>query len=615
MTTGKPQKNKGSKTISTISGRPDITAADVERFLLELADALNQSLDLDAVLNHTAELVRRVIPYEIFGILLLNDKTQLLRPRFTIGLPQEIQRLNLPLGYGITGQAALRRQAVCVGNVTLDPHYINAHPDVHSELALPLMARNKVIGVIDIQSKEADFFTLEHIRLLQLVASRIAVAIENARLYTRIYRQAKQLAVLNEISRELTSILNPDQLLQRIADLLKRLIDYQMFSILLLDSSEDVLKHRFSLRFNENIHLKHDIPIGRGLVGAAAKEKKAILVPDVSKDGRYIQVNPETRSELCIPLIYKDKVIGVMDIEHTRRNYFNEDHERTMTTLAAQVAIAIENARLVERTTREEHRLERDLAMAREIQRRMLPASCPVLEDAEIAASFRPAHAIGGDIYDFPSYSGGRTCIAVGDVSGKGAPAALFAAMVSGIIRSTAALELGPAEMLRAINVSLNERRIEAQFVSMIYAIWNQGTRTMQIANSGQPRPLHCRNGVVERVAATGVPLGLIEDITYDEILVQSEPGDVFVFFSDGIMDAVDKNGQQFGWNRIEEAVSKNHMHSAEKIVHAMDNAVRKFAHGVKPYDDETIVVFKIKNTIDASSQKRKKVRVVYKSS
>ena len=615
MATEKPPKNKAPKIISTLSGRPDITAADVERFLLELADALNQSLDLDAVLTHTAELVRKVIPYEIFGILLLNEKTQQLRPRFTIGLPPEIQRMNLPLGSGITGQAAQRREAVCVGDVTKDAHYINAHPEVHSELAVPLTIRNKVIGVIDIQSKEQDFFTQEHIRLLQLVAARIAVAIENARLYTRIYRQAKQLAVLNEISRELTSILNLDQLLQRIADLLKRLIDYQMFSILLLDPTEDVLKHRFSLRFNESIHLKHDIPMGRGLVGAAAHEKRAVLVPDVSKDERYIKLNPETRSELCIPLIYKDKVIGVMDIEHTRRNYFNEDHERTMTTLAAQVAIAIENARLVERTTREEQRLERDLAMAREIQRRMLPASCPVLKGAEIAASFHPAHAIGGDIYDFPAYSGGRTCIAVGDVSGKGAPAALFAAMVSGIIRSTAALEPGPAEMLSALNVSLNERRIEAQFVSMIYAIWDQESRTMQIANSGQPRPLHCRKGVVERVAATGVPLGLIEDITYDEILVQSEPGDVFVFFSDGIMDAVDKTGQQFGWSRIEDAVSKNHMHSAEKIVQAMDHAVRKFAHGVKPYDDETIVVFKIKESLEAAaSQKKKKASGALKS-
>ena len=179
--------------------------------------------------------------------------------------------------------------------------------------------------------------------------------------------------------------------------------------------------------------------------GPAATPKQPVLVSDVSKDPRYIMLNPETRSELAVPLIYKDKVIGVLDIENTRRNYFNDDHQRTITTLAAQIAVAIENAQLYERIAREERRLERDLAMAREVQQHLLPPSCPVLEGAELAAKFVPAHAIGGDIYEFIAYSGGRTAITVGDVSGKGAPAALFGALVSGILRSTAAMEPSPS--------------------------------------------------------------------------------------------------------------------------------------------------------------------------
>ena len=154
--------------------------------------------------------------------------------------------------------------------------------------------------------------------------------------------------LLNEIARELTSILNVDELLKRIAELLSRLIDYQMFSILLLDAAGEKLQHRFSLRFQENIQLKHDIPLGKGVVGYAAQHREAVLVPDVNKDSRYIRLNPETRSELAVPLIYKDKVIGVLDLEHTRRGFFTDDHKRTVTTLAAQVAIAIENARLYE---------------------------------------------------------------------------------------------------------------------------------------------------------------------------------------------------------------------------------------------------------------------------
>src|SRR5204863_402305 len=293
------------------------------------------------------------------------------------------------------------------------------------------------------------------------------------------------------IARELTSILNLDQLLKRIAELLSRLIDYQMFSILLLDASGEKLQHRFSLRFQENIQLKHDVPLGKGIVGHAAQHKHAVLVPDVSKDPRYVLSNPETRSELAVPLIYKDKVIGVLDLEHTRRGFFTDDHKRTVTTLAAQVAIAIENARLYEQIERREKRLERDLELARELQFRLLPQSLPKLPHLELAAKFAPARAIGGDLYDFVSYSLSRTALVIGDVSGKGAPAAIYAALVSGILRSHAPIEPGPAEMLRAVNFSLGERRIDGQFVSLIYAVWDDERQTLQVANSGLPRPLY----------------------------------------------------------------------------------------------------------------------------
>src|SRR5207248_4925460 len=180
--------------------------------------------------------------------------------------------------------------------------------------------------------------------------------------------------------------------------------DFQMFSVMLLDPSGEKLQHRFSVRFNESVQIKHDIPIGNGLVGYAARNREAVLVPDVTRDPRYIKLNPETRSELVIPLIYKGTVIGVLDLEHTRRGFFTEDHMRTMSTLAAQIAIAIENARLYERVAQEEKRLERDLSLARELQSNLLPPCCPVMPNAQLSARFRPARAIGGDLYDFVPY-------------------------------------------------------------------------------------------------------------------------------------------------------------------------------------------------------------------
>jgi phosphoserine phosphatase RsbU/P len=582
--------------------KPESTSG-IEPLLLEVADVVNTTLDLDTTLRRVAELVRKVIDYEIFGILLLNEKTQELYFRFSVGHQREVaERLRVKVGQGVTGTAAQRGEALLVGDVSADPRYISAVPNVRSELAVPLFVKNRVIGVLDIESPHPNHFTEEHKRLLMLIASRMAVGIENARLYTRVSRQARTLLLLNEIARELTSILNLDELLKRIGELLSRLIDYQMFSILLLDAAETTLQHRFSLRFQENIHLKRDVPLGQGIVGYAAQHKEAVLVRDVKKDARYIETNPETRSELAVPLIYKDKVIGVLDLEHTRRGFFSDDHQRTITTLAAQIAIAIENARLYEQIARQESRLERDLSMARELQFRLLPQSLPKLANLDIAAKFSPARAIGGDLYDFLEYSNSRTAIAIGDISGKGAPAAIYAALVSGILRSHAPLEPGPAEMLAAVNYSLAERRIDGQFVSLIYALWDDGSRTLQVSNSGLPRPVYCHKGKTQLIEATGLPLGLFDDAEYDEFTFQAESDDVFVFFSDGILDATNKAGDLFGRTRLEKIIAEGCANSAESIVKSVFKAAAEHAKGVETFDDQTVVAIKVKG----SASKRK---------
>jgi len=559
------------------------------------------SLDLDTTLRRVSEVVRKVIDYEIFAILLLNEKSQELRFRFQVGYPAEFaERARIKVGEGVTGEAVQLRQAVLVDDVTQNPKYIAAVPNVRSELAVPLTTKNRVIGVIDLEAREPGYFNEEHKRLLMLIGSRMAAGIENAQLYTRTTKQARILLLLNEIARELTSILNLDELLGRIAELLRRLIDFQMFSILLLDSSGEKLQHRFSLRFNENVHLKQEIALGQGLVGAAAETKQAILVPDVSKDPRYIVLNPETRSELTVPLIYKDKVIGVLDLEHTKRGFFTDDHRRTMMTLAAQVAIAVENARLYEEIARQERRLERDLALARELQMRLLPQTLPTVSHLELAAKFTPARAIGGDLYDFIPYSLSRLGIVIGDVSGKGAPAAIYAALVSGILRSHAPIEPSPGEMLSAVNLSLAERRIEAQFVSLIYAVWDDEHRTLLVSNSGLPRPVYVHDGKNSVIEATGLPLGLFDDADYDEFRFKTKPGDMFVFFSDGILDARNRRGELFGRGRVEKIIAAGAGGSADSIVDSLFKAAAEHSAGVETFDDQTVVAIKVK---DGSAQ------------
>jgi sigma-B regulation protein RsbU (phosphoserine phosphatase) len=563
-------------------------------YLVQLADALNTTLDLQTLLNRTAELVRAIIPYKIFAILLLNDRTQDLRIRFQIGHTPEVERMKLPLGKGVAGQVALTRQPILLNDVTTAPYYVSANPEVRSELAVPLIAKNRLIGVMDIESEQPGYFRDEHLHLLVLTASRIAQAIENARLYTRVSRQAQQLSVLNEIAAELTSILDLDPLFERIGQLLRRLIDYQMFTIMLLDDKGETLITRYAWRFGYSHAPRRRIPTTSGLVGASVREWRVVNVPDVRKDPRYVEMNPETRSEMIVPLFHKGRIIGVLDLEHTKTGFFNEEHERVLTTLAAQIAIAIENARLYQAVRRQEQQLERDIAMAREVQLRLLPSAPPTHTNAEFAVRFLPARSIGGDLYDFLDYGPNQSAIVLGDVSGKAAPAALFSALVSGIMRSEATLKPDPARMLAILNDALQVRKLDSQYVVMLFALWNDENRTLQVANSGAVQPIFCRGGKSTIVRAEGFPLAMFPNVTYEEFTLATQPGDALLFVSDGITDAENAQGEMYGDERLASMLCAQRKRSAAAIAEAILSDVTRFQGGHDRFDDETIIVLRV---------------------
>jgi sigma-B regulation protein RsbU (phosphoserine phosphatase) len=568
-------------------------------FLIRLAETLGTTLDLRTLLKQTAELVRAVLDFRIFAIFLINDRTGDLRMRFQIGHKPEVERVRLRVGQGIVGKVAETRQAMLVNDVSRSTDYIEVNPDVCSELAVPLIAKGQLIGVIDIESEQLNYFRPEHLHLLTLTASRISQAVENARLYTRVARQAHTLQVLNEIAREFTSILDLPSLFARIGELMRRLLDFQFFTIWIINENDGVLESRFSTRFGETVEMLERLPVNRGLVGTAIAENRLVHSADTRKDLRYHEKNAETRSELVVPLVYKGTVLGVLDLEHTRCNYFNEDHERTLTTLASQIAISIENARLYQRVAQQEQRLEHDLEMARDVQLRLMPQSLPTHEHAEFAARFLPARVIGGDMYDFLRYGADRTALAIGDVSGKAAPAALYAALVSGLMRAAGSSRLAPAEMLAALNDSLQERHVSAQYVTMVYAVWNDANMTLQVANAGGTQPLFYRcnaeGGAVDTIRAEGFPLGLFPSVRYEELSVAAQPGDALVFLSDGITDAQNQEGEMFGTERVTEIMLANRGASAAELADAILAAVSGFQSETDRFDDETVMVLRVR--------------------
>ena len=574
---------------------PEIPS-EVLATLAEIGEEVNASLNLDEVLAHAAALIKRHVDYEMFGVLMVDRDGAHLTHRFAIGYPPGLaENLKVPIGQGITGTAARTGHAVLVGDVSQDPRYINAIESVRSELAVPLMFRGKCVGVLDIQSRHLNYFTREQQNILSVLANRLAVAIENARLFQQVRTQAETLLVLNEVSREISSILDVEALLRRAAELVKRVIDYQILSIMLYDEEQQVFRHRLDVKHGQRVQGKLRAAASEGIVGAAATVREPVLVPDVTADSRYLMANPETRSELAIPMIHKGKVIGVLDLESPQLNYFTEEHVQTLSILAANLAVSLENAGLYEQVAKGEARLERDLQAAKRIQGALLRPAPAEDYGLDVAARYVSAREVCGDLYDFLRYGPQQLGVALGDVSGKGTAAALYGAVAIGIMRSLAPQKLQPAEMLRQMNQLVGERRIEGRFMTACFATWQKGRQKLRVANAGQSQPLLYKGGRCDRIELAGFPLGIFEEVNYEEWSVTLEPGDILVFHSDGIAETANSEGQFFGTTRLRKLIEQHHELAAAEIADLVLREVDWFTQSAPLSDDRTLVVLKVK--------------------
>jgi len=421
--------------------------------------------------------------------------------------------------------------------------------------------------------------------------------------------QAKTLSLLYEISHELTSILDREELLRRIAERVKKLVDYQVFTVMLWNENEKVLDSVFSLRFEDALPSRLQMPLNQGITGAAAAERRTIRVVDVRLDPRYLKYDTEVevRSELVVPLLRQDRLVGVLDLESTEPNAFTAEHERLLNILGSYIAVALENARLFEESRENQIRLQNDLEMAREIQRQLLPSGAREVPGLDLATAYVPARELGGDFYDLLPFGVGRLAIAIGDVSGKGTAAALYGSLAIGILRELVhEREASAAEMLTLLNGRLLAARLDARFIAMQFVIYDAALRELDVANAGGTFPILIRHGVVEEIKITGMPLGLIADAEFDEVRLALQPGDIVVFASDGIHEAMNKDQEEFGIERLKAvlatvAPADPGYTVAQKIVKATDDHT---GPGRAPHDDRTLLVLSVTEDIDADFSK-----------
>jgi sigma-B regulation protein RsbU (phosphoserine phosphatase) len=409
----------------------------------------------------------------------------------------------------------------------------------------------------------------------------------------------QSLSLLSAISQEITSVLDRDQLLRRVADRVKKVVDYHLFNVMLWNEKSTLLESVFAVYYGEPIPARVRVPLYKGITGYAAGERKPFRVDDVRNDPRYVEFpnSERVRSELVIPLLLQGRLVGVLDLESTRLKAFSAEHERMLGILGSYIAIALENSRLYAASRENELRLLNDLDTARDIQRQLLPQNVRGITGIDLAAVYLPARELAGDFYDFLPYGDGRLAIAVGDVSGKGTAAALYASMAVGILREhTADHALTPAEMLVTMNGRLCATNISPGFVALLFAHYFPDERQLTIANAGIPRPILVRQGAVQEIKIDGVPLGIFPETEYETLQLAMQPHDLLIFASDGILESMNAREEEFGFERLAEILRKLKLEtSAKDACAAIFSATDNFSgRPEEPHDDRTLVALRI---------------------
>jgi len=305
--------------------------------------------------------------------------------------------------------------------------------------------------------------------------------------------------------------------------------------------------------------------------------------------------------------LLQDRLIGVLDLESLTPHAFTAEHERLLNILGSYIAVALENSRLFQEARENQARLQSDLETAREIQRQLLPSGAKEIPGVDLATAYVPARELGGDFYDLLPYGVGRLAIANGDVSGKGTAAALYGSLAIGILRELVRdTEASASEMLSLLNQRLLAARLDARFIAMQFAIYDAALREVTIGNAGGTRPLLIHNGEVSEINVSGMPLGLLPDVEYDEVRLSVSPGDVIVFASDGIHEAMNREQEEFGIERLKAVLATVGPQDpgytvAQRIVKATDDHT---GPGRAPHDDRTLVVLRVVEEAEADYSK-----------
>jgi sigma-B regulation protein RsbU (phosphoserine phosphatase) len=411
----------------------------------------------------------------------------------------------------------------------------------------------------------------------------------------RLRKAIDELSLLNELGRVISSTMGLDSVIENVVKRSVRAVHGQQGTITLVDevqptSMRTLIRTLDSASEHEQLHLNQNI------LGWMMINKKPLLSNDFTHDTRFtgLKVEGDIRSLLCVPLLVKNKLIGILTVFNKKENSeFTDDDTRLLAIIGTQSAQVLENARLYEQEQKK-LAMEKDLVAAREVQMNLLPKQLPTVPHFELAATTIPALEVGGDFYDVIRLDGNACEVVIADVAGKGLPASLLATLAKGVVCAQAMQQPSPKLQLERSNVLLRGSVPRKSFITMLLAFIDPDRRTVTVANAGHCFPVLFRagSGTVEPLPVRGMAVNVSDALVCEERVVPLDPGDCLLLYSDGVTEAMDLQQELFEVERLSGVVEKYAgTLSASALLQRIVDEIRRFASGAAQSDDITLFV------------------------
>ncbi len=560
-------------------------------------------LDITALCHRIAVESSHVIDNRTFQIGVFDDDLyRILFWRIKGDEQQTPRTFNLAEKGGIVGWVRDQRRSLLVrdfvkeqNKMPVAPIYISNDPP-RSALFIPLLYGDEVIGVMAAQSAKPNRFTEEDEQRLTVFANQAAAAIAHARLFQMERKQAAHMQAVRHIAMQINALITLEAIFSQTVMLIKETFQFKPVNIFQWNATENKAHIVASSQSNWSAR-DAQITGGRGLVWEAISSRQTIISNNTSKDGRFQPYTDEKaliRSEINVPIIVGNAVWGVLNVQSSRVGVFAEPEKIALEALGEELAIGIVNRELYKEAAARAL-MEQELNVARSIQSSLIPNGRPSIPGCDIASFWQAARQVSGDFYDFLPLRDGKWGIVIADVADKGVPAALFMALSRTIIRTVAFNRVCPSDVLIRSNEIIDRETASDLFVTTFYAVWDADSGTLTYANGGHNPPLLLHaNGEISLLKGKGMALGVLPDITIAQQKISLHAGDVLLFYTDGVTEAMDENLNEFGLKRLEMAGKTAVSQDAPAILDAITDAIAVHTGATAQFDDITLVVMKV---------------------